>query len=54
MPFSIRSASEVFQKKNEEAFTGIPGIHIVADDMIITATTIEEHDKIFCSGAAGS
>ena len=45
MPFGIRSASEVFQK-NEEAFTGIPGIHIVADDMIIAATTIEEHDKI--------
>ena len=46
MPFGIRSASEVFQKKNEEAFTGIPGIHIVSDDMIIAATTVEEHDKI--------
>ena len=32
MPFGIKSASEVFQKKNEEAFAGIPGIHIVADD----------------------
>ena len=46
MPFSIRSVSEVFQKKNEEAFTGIPGIHIVADDMIIAVTTVEEHNKI--------
>ena len=24
----LKSASEVFQKKNEEAFSGIPGIHI--------------------------
>ena len=46
MPFGIRSVSEVFQKKNEEAFAGISGIHIVADDMIIAATTVEEHDKI--------
>ena len=46
MPFGIKSASEVFQKKNEEAFSGIPGIQIVADDMIIAAKTIEDHDKI--------
>ena len=55
MPFSIRSASEMFQKRNEEAFAGIPGIHIVADDMIIAATTVEEHDKILAhAGAAES
>ena len=35
-----------FFKKNEEAFTGIPGIHIVADDIIIAAVNIEEHDQI--------
>ena len=46
MPFGIKSASEVFQKKNEEAFSGIPGIHIVADDIIIAAVNAEEHDKI--------
>ena len=46
MPFGIKSASEVFQKKNEEAFAGIPGIHIVADDIIIAAVNIEEHDQI--------
>ena len=37
MPFGIKSASEVFQKKNEQAFSGIPGVHIVADDIIIAA-----------------
>ena len=46
MPFGIRSASEVFQKKNEAAFSGIPGVHIVADDIIIAADSIQEHDKI--------
>ena len=46
MPFGIKSASEVFQKKNEEAFLGIPRIHIVADDIIIAAVNAEEHDKI--------
>ena len=35
-----------FFKKNEEAFAGIPGIHIVADDIIIAAVNIEEHDQI--------
>ena len=35
-----------FNKKNEEAFAGIPGIHIVADDIIIAAVNIEEHDQI--------
>ena len=46
MPFGIKSASKVFQKKNEEAFSGIPGIHIVADDLIIAAVNIEEHNQI--------
>ena len=46
MPFGIKSASEVFQKKNEEAFAGIPGIYIVSDDIIIAAETIQEHDEI--------
>ena len=35
--FGLNSASEVFQKKNEEAFSGINGIHIMADDIIIAA-----------------
>ena len=46
MPFGISSASEVFQKKNEATFEGIPGIHIVADDIIVAAATVQEHDHI--------
>ena len=52
MPFGLKSASEVFQKKkkkkNETVFEGIEGIHIVAnnDDIIIAASSVEEHDHI--------
>ena len=46
MPFGLTSASEVFQKKNESAFEGIEGLHIMADDIIIAATTVDEHDAI--------
>ena len=46
MPFGLNSATEVFQKKNEAAFAGIEGIHIVADDIIIAADSVDEHDRI--------
>ena len=46
MPFGIKSASEVFQKRNEETFAGISGIHTVADEIIIAASSIKEHDEI--------
>ena len=46
MPFGIKSASELFQKQNEAAFANIPGLYIVADDLIIAAENTEEHDKI--------
>jgi len=39
MPFGVKSAGEVFQKKNKEVFSGIPGIHIVAEDIIIAASS---------------
>ena len=44
MPFGIKSISEVFQKKNEEEFAGILGVHIVADDNIIVAKHNQEHN----------
>ena len=46
MPFGLKSASEVFQKKNEAFFEGISGVHIVSDDLIVAASMKEEHDKI--------
>uniref|UniRef100_A0A3B3DIW6 ribonuclease H n=1 Tax=Oryzias melastigma TaxID=30732 RepID=A0A3B3DIW6_ORYME len=46
LPFGIKSASEVFQPKNCETFGNIPGVFIIADDMIIAATSEREHDEI--------
>lgn len=39
LPFGINSASEVFQQKNSETFGGIQGVHNIADDMIIAASS---------------
>ena len=46
MPFGISSASEVMQKRNEEAFGDIQGVHVIADDLIISAKDEAEHDAI--------
>ena len=46
LPFGIRSASEVFQQKNCETFGDIPGVYVIADDMIIAASSEQEHDDI--------
>ena len=46
MPFGISSASEIQQKKTFQTFGDIPGVHIVADDMLIAAKDDDEHDEI--------
>lgn len=46
MPFGISSASEVFQKKNQQIFGDIKGVNMIADDMIIAAENNDEHDAI--------
>ena len=46
MPFGISSASEVMQKRNEEAFSDIQGVNVIADDLIIAAINEIEHDAI--------
>ncbi|KAJ8416485.1 hypothetical protein AAFF_G00357730 [Aldrovandia affinis] len=46
LPFGIKSASEVFQQTNSEAFGDIEGVSVIADDMIIAAASKTEHDSI--------
>ncbi|XP_061128337.1 uncharacterized protein K02A2.6-like [Syngnathus typhle] len=46
LPFGIKSASEVFQQKNCETFGDIPGVYVIADDMIKAASSEQEHDEI--------
>ena len=38
--------SEVFQQKNCETFGDIPGVYVIADDMIIAVSSEKEHDAI--------
>ena len=46
MPFGLSSASEVMQKRNEEIFGTIDGVHVIADDLIIAASSPQQHDAI--------
>ena len=46
LPFGLKSAQDVFQKRINETFQDIPGIEIVAEDILIFSTTMEEHNVI--------
>ena len=52
MPFGICSASGVLQKRTYKSFGDIDGVHVIADDMIITSESEEEHDQILCKWLA--
>jgi hypothetical protein len=45
MPFGICSAQEVFQKKMDRIFEGLPGVHIIVDEILVAGSTMEEHDE---------
>ena len=54
MLFGLSSGSEVLQKRNGEIFGEIPGVHVIADYIIIVVPTEEPHDvilKIVLDGA---
>ncbi len=36
MPFGISAALEVFQRRPDEALDGMPAVHTIADDILIT------------------
>ena len=45
LPFGISSAPEHFQRRMSEALTGLTGVVCMMDDVLIHATTREEHDE---------
>lgn len=45
LAFGLSTSAEVFQKYNNESFGDIPGVTVYIDDILVTGTTIEEHDK---------
>ena len=46
MPFGIKSAPEVFQKKSESIFGDIGGVDVIFDDIIFAGADEQEHDQI--------
>ena len=46
MPFGIKSAPEVFQRKNESIFGDIDGVDVIFDDIIFAGAHEQEHDQI--------
>ena len=49
MPFGISSVSEITQKRNDETFDDIQGVHVIADDLIIATRDDQEPDNILHS-----
>ena len=47
MPFGLWMSQDVFQPKLDECYAGINNVTGIADDIIISGRTIEEHDQAF-------
>jgi hypothetical protein len=45
MPFGIKSAQEVFQKRMSQSFGDLEGVETDVDDILVWGTTTEEHDQ---------
>ena len=45
MPFGIKSAQEVFQKRISQVFGDLPGVETNIDDILVWGTTKAEHDE---------
>ena len=45
LPFGIKCAQEVFQKRISQHFDNIPGVETEIDDILIWGATDEQHDK---------
>lgn len=47
LPFGLVVSQDVFQRKLDSIFQGIPNVSGIADDIIIFGATPEEHDRAF-------
>ena len=51
MPFGIRSAPEVFQRKMHELIEGLRGVEVIVDDFVVVGygeswqSAIKDHDR---------
>ena len=47
MPFGLWMSQDVFQPKLDECYAGIENITGIADDILVSGKTVEEHDRAF-------
>ena len=45
LPFGLVSAQDVFQKKVDQTFEGLPGVVAIPDDIVVFGKTEAERDK---------
>ena len=45
LPMGTMIAIDVFQKKHDSVYTGLPGVTGIADDMVIFGRNEDEHNK---------
>ena len=45
MPFGIKSAQEIFQKRMSQLFGDLPGVETDIDDILVWGTSQEQHDS---------
>ena len=44
IPFGITSAPEIFQRKMTELLSGLPGVEVIIDDILVHGSSVAEHD----------
>jgi len=47
LPFGVALSQDIFQRKLDEVYRGIPNVIGIADDIIVCGSSEQEHDKAF-------
>ena len=45
MPFGVKSAQEIFQKRMNQNFGDLPGVETDIDDILVWGSSNEEHNR---------
>ena len=48
LPFRVKLSQDIFQRKLDEVYMGIPNVMGIADDIVVCGSTPSEHDQAFC------
>ena len=48
LPFGVKLSQDIFQRKLDEVYRGIPNVMGIADDIVVCGSTETEHDQAFC------